>query len=73
MIRLENIVRDFAVQGGNLRALHGISLEIQPGEIFGIIDSSGARRPFRPCRDTAVTESFSNLLKRERIRRRVNR
>lgn len=42
MIRLENIVRDFAVQGGNLRALHGISLEIQPGEIFGIIGSSGA-------------------------------
>jgi D-methionine transport system ATP-binding protein len=42
MIRLQTITKDFATKAGVVRALHGVSLDIGDGEIFGIIGSSGA-------------------------------
>ena len=43
MIALDDITLDYPGPGGQtVRALHGVSLRIQPGEVFGIIGRSGA-------------------------------
>ncbi len=42
MIRIQDVTKSFEVRGEKLEALKGISLTIQPGEIFGIIGISGA-------------------------------
>ncbi|RRD56170.1 methionine ABC transporter ATP-binding protein [Comamonadaceae bacterium OH2545_COT-014] len=43
MIALEGITLDYpGPKGGTVRALHGVDLHIQPGEVFGIIGRSGA-------------------------------
>lgn len=42
MIRLCGIKKSFPQKKGTLEVLHGIDLEIQKGEIFGIIGMSGA-------------------------------
>lgn len=42
MLKLQNIVKNFSIQGKNLAAVDGVNLEINKGEIFGIIGYSGA-------------------------------
>ena len=42
IIQLDNITKTFWVDGQPFNALDGVSLEVQPGEIFGIIGLSGA-------------------------------
>jgi D-methionine transport system ATP-binding protein len=43
VIRLQGLTRHFAGAGGGaVRALDGVSLEVAPGEIFGIVGRSGA-------------------------------
>ena len=43
MIALEGITLDYpGPKGGLTRALHGVNLQVQPGEVFGIIGRSGA-------------------------------
>ena len=42
IIQLNNITKTFTVDGQPFNALDGVSLEVQPGEIFGIIGLSGA-------------------------------
>ena len=43
MIALEGITLDYpGPRGGLTRALHGVNLQVQPGEVFGIIGRSGA-------------------------------
>lgn len=42
MIKLENIAKAFPTPRGELRAVDNVSLEIQRGEIYGIIGHSGA-------------------------------
>ena len=42
IIQLDNITKTFVVDGQPFNALDGVSLEVQPGEIFGIIGLSGA-------------------------------
>lgn len=42
MIRLRGIVKNFQQKKDTVEVLHGIDLEIQKGEIFGIIGLSGA-------------------------------
>ena len=42
IIRLSGLGKEFKGSQGNVRALEEISLEIMPGEIFGIIGLSGA-------------------------------
>ena len=42
MIQLENISKTFGQGAGEVHAVHGVSLAIEKGEIFGIIGFSGA-------------------------------
>ena len=42
MIRLENVTKEFKVKGNTVTAVNDVSLEINKGEIFGIIGFSGA-------------------------------
>ena len=42
MIELKNVAKDFGTGENQVHALHGISLTIEDGEIFGIIGLSGA-------------------------------
>ena len=42
MIRLEHVTKTFLTKNGNVHAVKDVSLEIQDGEIFGIIGFSGA-------------------------------
>lgn len=42
MIRLKGITKAFPRKKGTLEVLHGIDLDIEKGEIFGIIGLSGA-------------------------------
>ena len=42
MIRLEGIKKRFRTKAGELEVLHGVSVDIKKGEVFGIIGLSGA-------------------------------
>ena len=42
MIRIQSLSKTYQVPGGTVDALKRIDLEIQKGEIFGIIGMSGA-------------------------------
>ena len=42
MIKLEHVTKTFQTRNGNVHAVRDVSLEIQDGEIFGIIGFSGA-------------------------------
>src|SRR5579864_4983476 len=42
MIRLEHLYKNYTTPAGSITALSDINLEVQPGEIFGIIGKSGA-------------------------------
>ncbi len=42
IIELQNLTKTFTLDGQPFNALDGVSLQVQPGEIFGIIGLSGA-------------------------------
>src|SRR5690606_8400295 len=42
MIRIDNLHKTYATPRGRFEALRGVSLRINPGEVFGIIGPSGA-------------------------------
>ena len=42
MIKLENVTKTFKVKGNEVTAVNDVSLDIEKGEIFGIIGFSGA-------------------------------
>jgi ABC-2 type transport system ATP-binding protein len=41
-IRLENLVREFASDGGAVRAVDNLSMEVPPGIVFGFLGPNGA-------------------------------
>ncbi len=41
-IEVDNLTKEFEVNGGTLKALDDINLSIEEGEIFGVIGLSGA-------------------------------
>ena len=42
LLQLKNLVVEFPGRHGTLRALDGISFDIAPGEILGVVGESGA-------------------------------
>lgn len=42
MIRIEQLAKNYNYQGRDIRALHNINLNIEAGQVFGIIGRSGA-------------------------------
>lgn len=41
-VKAENIIKDYGTKKAKVRALHGVSFEVQKGEVFGIIGPDGA-------------------------------
>ena len=52
MIRIENLNKSF----GDLHVLKNISLEVQKGEIFGLIGKSGERNDFLKWKSSFTEE-----------------
>ena len=50
IIQLNQVTKTFSVDGQPFNALDGVSLEVQKGEIFGIIGLSAASIFWRPPR-----------------------
>ena len=42
LLQVKNLVVEFPGQRGTLRALDGVSFDIAPGEILGVVGESGA-------------------------------
>ncbi len=42
MITLENLQKTYRHKGREIHALHGVSLHVAPGEIYGVVGQSGA-------------------------------
>src|SRR5216684_928600 len=77
MIRAEKLVKDFV---GPLRAVNGLSFEVEPGEIYGLLGPNGAGKTtamrllsalLRPTAGTAVVAGFSVLDEPREVRARI--
>ena len=84
MIELKNVTKDFGAGSSQVHALHGVTLTIKDGEIFGIIGLSGAGKSTlvrcinlleRPTSGTVTVDGkeLTSLSKREllRVRRSI--
>ncbi len=77
MIRAESLVKDFA---GPLRAVDGLSFEVQPGEIYGLLGPNGAGKTtamrllsalLTPTSGTAIVAGFSVREQPTEVRARI--
>ena len=41
LLRIEDLHLEFETQQGRLKALNGVSLALEPGEIFGVVGETG--------------------------------
>ncbi len=80
MIRIQNVTKTFIGKGNQVEALKGISLDIQKGDIYGIIGMSGAGKSTlvrclnfleRPTAGTVIIEDKDLSALRERELRLV--
>lgn len=80
MIRIQNVTKTFIGKGNKVEALKGISLDIQKGDIYGIIGMSGAGKSTlvrclnfleRPTAGTVIIEDKDLSVLRERELRLV--
>lgn len=80
MIRIQNVTKTFIGKGNQVEALKGISLDIQKGDIYGIIGMSGAGKSTlvrclnfleRPTAGTVLIEGRDLSVLRERELREV--
>ena len=78
MIRAEGLVKDFAP--GPLRAVDGLSFEVQPGEIYGLLGPNGAGKTtamrllsalLRPTAGTAMVAGYSVVDAPDQVRARI--
>ena len=53
LLQVKNLVVEFPGRHGTLRALDGISFDIAPGEILGVVGESGTPRTHRQWRNFA--------------------
>ncbi len=77
MIRADGLVKVFA---GPVRAVDGLSFEVEPGEIYGLLGPNGAGKTtamrllsalLRPTSGTAVVAGFSVLDEPREVRARI--
>src|SRR3982074_2316249 len=77
MIRADGLVKDFA---GPLRAVDGLSFDVEPGEIYGLLGPNGAGKTtamrllsalLRPTAGTAVVAGFSVVDEPREVRARI--
>lgn len=75
-IEVQNLVRDYK----DLRALHGISFSVQPGEIFGFLGPNGAGKTtaikiltgqLRPTAGSARVAGWDVVTEREALKPRI--
>lgn len=80
MIRIQNVTKTFIGKGNQVEALKGISLDIQKGDIYGIIGMSGAGKSTlvrclnfleRPTAGTVIIEDKDLSILREQELRQV--
>ena len=41
LLRLQNVIKDYTTDGEPVRALHGVSLDLEPGEFVALMGKSG--------------------------------
>jgi len=77
VIRAEGLVKDFP---GPLRAVDGLSFDVQPGEIYGLLGPNGAGKTtamrllsalLRPTAGTAVVAGYSVVDQPDEVRARI--
>lgn len=77
VIRAEGLVKDFP---GPLRAVDGLSFDVQPGEIYGLLGPNGAGKTtamrllsalLRPTAGTAVVAGYSVIDQPDEVRARI--
>jgi ABC-type multidrug transport system ATPase subunit len=80
MIRAQALVKIFPTAAGPLRAVDGLSVDIQPGEIYGLLGPNGAGKTtamrllsalLRPTSGTAVVAGYSVIEQPDEVRRRI--
>jgi len=42
LLALENVIKDYQSEAGTFRALHGVDLSVQKGELISIMGPSGS-------------------------------
>src|SRR5260370_2056657 len=79
MIRAQALVKEF-MQPGGVRAVDGLSFEVEPGEIYGLLGPNGAGKTtalrllsalLRPTSGTAIVAGYSVVEQPDEVRARI--
>ena len=80
MIRAVALVKDFSSSAGVVRAVDGLSFEVQPGQIYGLLGPNGAGKTtalrmlsalLRPTAGSATVAGFSVVDQPDEVRARI--
>jgi sodium transport system ATP-binding protein len=80
MIHVENLTRRFAVPGGEVLAVDGLSFTVSDGEVYGLLGPNGAGKTttlrmllglLRPSSGRATIQGYSSLDQPDEVKRRV--
>ena len=81
MIHVENLTKQFSdLRRGSITALHGVSFDVKPGEIFGLLGPNGAGKTtclrilstvLKPTSGTALVAGYDVLTHSAEVRSRI--